>query len=359
VESVIAPPSHDILAASKDTDDELRTLQESNTALGLEKLQVPGTTVSIYCDLSAGMPRPYVPASLRLQVFRSIHPLHSVLCGPAYRKIAAPGRELVRPASAQKSSATFTPVGDFTLPPARFLHVNIDLIGPLPTSAGSTYCLTAVDRFTRWPEAIPIPNITAETVARALLIGWISSFGCSQTIITDQRCQFESQLFYSIAILCGIQLSRTTAYHPAANGLVECFHRTLKAAIMCHADQHWTEALPLVLLGIRSSFKADLYASSAELVYGEPLRIPGQFLTQTTHPVEPTHLITQLRQHMARLRSVIATRHARPETFVYKDLYNCTNVFLRQDTTRQALEPPYSGPYQVISRKEKTLRLLV
>jgi hypothetical protein len=42
---------------------------------------------------------------------------------------------------------------------------------------------------------------------------------------------------------------------------------TLKAAIMCHADQRWTEALPLVLLGIRTAFKEDLQASVAELVY--------------------------------------------------------------------------------------------
>jgi hypothetical protein len=48
-----------------------------------------------------------------------------------------------------------TPVGDFTLPAAHLLHVHIDRVGPLPTSAGYTYCLTAVDRFTRWPEAIP------------------------------------------------------------------------------------------------------------------------------------------------------------------------------------------------------------
>jgi cleavage and polyadenylation specificity factor subunit 1 len=76
---------------------------------------------------------------------------------------------------------------------------------------------------------------------------------------------------------------------------VERFHQTLKAAIMCHADQHWTKALPLVLLGIRSSVKADLQASSAELVYGESLRIPGEFLTQAAHPVEPVHLTTHLR----------------------------------------------------------------
>jgi hypothetical protein len=54
---------------------------------------------------------------------------------------------------------------------------------------------------------------------------------------------------------CGIQLSRTTAHHPTAKGLVEYIHWMLKAAIMCHAGQQWTEALPLVLLGIRMAFR--------------------------------------------------------------------------------------------------------
>jgi hypothetical protein len=169
----------------------------------------------------------------------------------------------------------------------------------------------------------------------------------------------ESQLFHSLAKLCGIQLSRTTAYHPAANGLVERIHRTLKASIMCHADQNWTEALPLVLLGIRTSFKADLLASVAELVYGEPLRIPGELLTPAKHPVDPAYLNTQLRQHMTRLRPVPATRHANPGTFIHKDLINCTQVFLRQDSTCRAFQPPYTGPYQVLSRKHKMLKLLV
>jgi cleavage and polyadenylation specificity factor subunit 1 len=69
VESVTVPPSHDALAASQDGDKELRALLASSTALRLERQQIPGTTVSIYCDTSAGKPRPYVPASLRLQVF--------------------------------------------------------------------------------------------------------------------------------------------------------------------------------------------------------------------------------------------------------------------------------------------------
>jgi cleavage and polyadenylation specificity factor subunit 1 len=196
-------------------------------------------------------------------------------------------------------------------------------VGSLPKSAGYIYCLTAVDRVTRWPEVVPIPDIIVNTVAHALLTGWISRFGCPQTIITDQGRHFESQLFQSLARLCGIEVSRTIGHHPAANGLVEHFHRTLKAAIMFHADRQWTEALPVVI-GIRTAFKEELQASVAGHVYDEPLRIPGDLLTPTADPVDPAHLITELRQHMARLRQVPAARHASPATFLYSDLENCT-----------------------------------
>jgi hypothetical protein len=126
---------------------------------------------------------------------------------------------------------------------------------------------------------------------------------------------------------------------------------------MCHADQNWTEALPLVLLGIRTSFKGDLQASVAELVYGEPLRIPGELLTPTADPVDPALLITEFCQHMAppQAGSSSTPRHPTPATFVHSELGKCTHIFLHQDTTRRALEPPY----RVLSRREKTLQLLV
>jgi cleavage and polyadenylation specificity factor subunit 1 len=58
VESISTPPSCDAVAASQDSDDELKTLRQSNIYLRMEKLPIPGTTVSIYCDISAGRPRP-------------------------------------------------------------------------------------------------------------------------------------------------------------------------------------------------------------------------------------------------------------------------------------------------------------
>jgi cleavage and polyadenylation specificity factor subunit 1 len=107
VESVTASPSYD---ASQD-GDELRTLLGSNTTLRLEKLPIPCTTVSIYCDTSAGRPRLYIPAPVWLQVFQSVQQRQSWSNNASYDRvcgrIAAPGHVLVSPASAQKSPVTW------------------------------------------------------------------------------------------------------------------------------------------------------------------------------------------------------------------------------------------------------------
>ena len=71
VEAIAAPVTRDALTAADDDGVELRALLENTTALKLEKILIPGTSVELYSDTSAGNPRPYVPSRLGLQVFGS------------------------------------------------------------------------------------------------------------------------------------------------------------------------------------------------------------------------------------------------------------------------------------------------
>nr|CAH8846360.1 unnamed protein product [Trichobilharzia regenti] len=82
---------------------------------------------------------------------------------------------------------------------------------------------------------------------------------------------------------------QTTAYHPKANGTVERLHRQLEAGLSAANNTHWTESLPLVLLGIRNALKTDAGCTSAELVYGTTLRLPGEFVSPSSFPPAVDH----------------------------------------------------------------------
>lgn len=132
--------------------------------------------------------------------------------------------------------------------------------------------------------------------------------------------------------------------------MVERWHRSLKAAIRCNASTNWINTLPVVLLGLRTSFKEDIKASAAEMLYGTTLRLPGAFFIDVEMGPEPQHFVEEFREFMRAVRSSPTAHHNKSRPFKHTTLHLCTHVFVRVDEVKKPLEQPYRGPYKVLER---------
>ena len=229
-------------------------------------------------------------------------------------------------------------------------------MGPLPPSSSFTHLLTVIDCFSRWPEAIPLNDTTSASCAHALIFHWIARFGIPLDILSDRGPQFTSQLWTSISRLLGTQLCHTTAYHPQSNGLVERFHRHLKSALRARlTGPNWIQELPWILLGIRTMPKEDLGCSSADIVFGAPLTVPGDFIPSRvrTHSDFARHL-RQLREQVRSLVPVPTSQHGKVAASIPRNLQQARYAFIRRDSHCTPLERPYEGPFKVIQPGPKT-----
>lgn len=360
--------NYEEIAKQQLIDEEFENFRNSSNSLQFKLLQVPNTNIKLYCDVSTEHVRPYIPQDLRKSVFNNIHGLSHPGIRSTRRLLT---KKFVWPSinndcknwvktcqvcqSAKVNRKTKSKIGVFPQETERFATIHMDIVGPLPPSEGFQYMLTIIDRFTRWMEVMPLRGITSEEVCGSFMDGWVSRFGCPNKIQTDRGAEFNSKVFAAVTKAIGAQHQQCTAFHPLSNGIVERLHRSLKTVIICNNNLQWTKTLPMILLGLRTAYKEDIKASSAELVYGEVLRLPGEFFKITLdNNTLPSEVFTNLRQNFENLKSVPTSNNSIQKPFVHKDLQNTSHVWKKLYNTK-----PLYPKYKVVEKKSKFFKLQI
>lgn len=220
-------------------------------------------------------------------------------------------------------------------------RVAVDLVGPMPeTDRTNKWILVISDHFTRWMDGIALPDATTPVIAHALEERVFAYFGLPECIHSDRGSQFESELMAELCKLWGVDKTRTTPYHPQANGVVERNNRTigdsLRCLLMSRGQTDWDLVLPHIMRQLRAVPHSATQETPNFLLLGREVRLPGQLL----HEVASTQS-TPVSEYALQLQSTLREAHE-----ILRDL----QVKVRCEDTE---EPPLFKPGDTVLMRSK------
>ena len=251
-------------------------------------------------------------------------------------------------------------------------RVALDLVEPLPESdKGNKWILVVGEYFTKWMEAYPLPDSTSETVAGAFVKNFVCRFGVPRELHSDQGRNFEANIFTEMCKVLGINKTRTVAYNPKSDGMVERFNRTLINSVSMMIDPHrhqkdWDDQLAFATFAYRTVPHASTGETPNMLMLGREVLLPVDLTTASpaAEGTEPqTDFAMDLRNRMqdahdrARLHLKGSARHQK------KTYDRGTNdaglkegqfVWLYNHAKKKGLSPKlvsrWQGPYLILDK---------
>lgn len=239
----------------------------------------------------------------------------------------------------------------------------VDVMGPMPlTKDKNRYILVIGDYFTRWMEAYSLPSQHAEVIAEKLVHEFIARFGTPLEIHSDQGRNFESALFKEVLKLLQIKKTRTTAYRPKSNGLIERFNSTLGRMIkkfVDHNKSNWDKHLNLLLAAYRSTIHPATGYTPNMLMFGRELNIPSDILYPFPRPEEPADVheyVSDLRErlediyHTVRknLKTAAERQKQNYDSRMVENIYQRGDVVYKREGAGRKLDCKYTGPFIIV-----------
>ena len=250
-------------------------------------------------------------------------------------------------------------------------RIALDILGPLPESHdGNKYILVIGDFFSKWTDAWPMKNMETSTIVDILVRQVICQWGVPMFIHSDRGTQFESELFQQLCTCLGITKTKTTAYRPQSDGMIERINRTIEEMLSKYVAENqrdWDKYLPLVLSAYRTSTHDSTGFSPALLFLGREPRLPVDLLM--VHPPQnedylpPNYqeyidkLLDKMhKNHELRRNKLLTSSNHQKKNYDHRknkvDFKRGEAVLLQNTTKRKGISPKlqarWDGPFLVL-----------
>ena len=248
------------------------------------------------------------------------------------------------------------------------MRVSMDICGPLiETERGNTHVLVITDQYSRYTRAFALGSTDAETIAEAFERGWITQMGAPREVHSDQGSNFGSKLFKEVCKLYNGVKTRTTAYHPQSDGMVERFNQTMAAMLhaLCGEEPYtWDLQLMYVCQAYNGTKHASTGIEPNRLIYTYPVYFPWDAVVPKPpdlHEETPPLYVKNMQRRMRRIHQLAREKigHSAVLQKRYSDRalsmnnYKTGDLVMMKDCVYQAgvnkMKDRYHGPFHVIN----------
>ena len=154
--------------------------------------------------------------------------------------------------------------------------VCIDYLSLEKSKGGYENILVITDHFSRYAQAIPTRNQTAQTTAKVLFENYFLHYGFPAVLHSDKGANFESMIIKNLCDIAGVKKSRTTPYHPMGNGMTERFNKTLLDMLGTLSEDHksnWKSHVPTLTHAYNATKHESTGYSPFYLMFGRHPRL--------------------------------------------------------------------------------------
>ena len=262
-----------------------------------------------------------------------------------------------------------------------FQRISIDLITRLPTTKnGNKNILVIIDAFSKFVEAVPLPDQTSKTVGKAL-VNFILTHSVPEQILSDLGGCFVSKMMKTLYKALGVKKLQTTPFHPMCNGQVENLNSTLYNILALIIDKEhtsWDEFLKFSTFSYNTAIHRSTKETPFYLAYGRDPVLPVDGILDKSSMQNNSEYVLDLPDYTAQVtermeKAFAYTKENIDKAHKYQKSYydrKAKNVQLRpgmkvlmhqipittpNKTSRKLNANRWVGPFRILERLSETV----